>query len=430
MVTTEQPARELNTRATTPTGNAPTYDLICIGFGPAQIATAIANHESPNPSNILFLERKPVFSWHPSAQLPRTRMENSFIYDLATTRNPRSAFSYVNYLLAQNRLVEFANSDRLNPLREEFEDYLRWCAQKFKDQVRYQSEVVGVIPDQDADSVRSWKVTVKGSNGSTYMVRTKNLAAPSPPTRNRSKALPLTGVNFEAGQRIILMEDYLSRRNELRGVREPRLDIAVVGSGKQTMEILDDLLSCPHLGNITVVTENETLAPLRILAEEPSPPQPRLCSIWAKPSCETKSTVLESSELIQKIYARAYEKQVKGECSLRVVIGSDATTAAAQASFIIAENLSAQLPSSGVFHGLDALVLGCRQKGDSLEEVQFKRGTVADGCHIWLLSANSDGGRSLARDIAVRAGEVVKAVAGGTCTAPERDGTMLINARM
>lgn len=356
-------------------------------------------------------------------------MENAFIYDLATTRNPRSGFSYVSYLLAQNRLVEFANSDRLNPLREEFEDYLRWCAEQLKEQVRYGSEVVGVIPEKGGNAVRGWNVAVRDTSGSTYIVRTRNIAAPSPSLRNKSKNQPLTNVDFEAGQRIISFDDYLSRRNELREPREPRLDVSIVGSSQQSMEILDDLLTCPRLGTITIVTENDALAPLRILHDEPSPPPPRLCSIWTKPSGEVKSTVLGSSELVQTIYARAYEKQLasKGKYALRVVIGRNAVGATAQSSIIISESPSTQLSSGGLFHGLDSLVMGCRQKGESLEEVQFKRGAVAEGCRMWMMSAHSEGGYSLAKDIAVRAGEVVSALSDPVS---ERDGVMLINARM
>jgi L-ornithine N5-oxygenase len=359
-------------------------------------------------------------------------MENAFIYDLATTRNPRSAFSYVNYLLAQNRLVEFANSDQLNPLREEFEDYLRWCAEQFKGQVRYGSEVVGVIPEKSGDTVHGWNVAIREPSGSTYMVRTKNIAVPSPAGGSDSKLRPLTSVNFEAGQRIISMDHYLSKRNELRAPHEPRLDIALVGSGQQTIEILDDLLSSHHVGNITVVTENESLAPLRVLSEDSSPPAPRLCSIWAKPSCESKSTITGSPELVQTIYGRAYEKQLasKGRHALRVVVGRDASGPAAQAGILLTEGTAGQgahASSTGLFHGLDALVLGCRQKGESLEEVQFKRGAVAEGCRMWMLSAHSGGGRSLAKDMAVRAGEVVTALGEG---ASERDGVVLISARM
>ncbi|KAF2449192.1 hypothetical protein P171DRAFT_427443 [Karstenula rhodostoma CBS 690.94] len=407
------------------------YDLLCIGFGPAQLATAIANHESRKPANVLFVERKPTFSWH-SPQLTRTRMESPFIYDLATTRNPRSAFSYTNYLFVRDRLVEFTNSDRLNPLRLEFEDYLSWAAGHFKDNVRYGSEVVGVAPEKCDGPVRRWNVAIRDAKGQTQVVQARSIVGPSPSGKHDQKPLSLTSVDFLAGQRIISVDDYKSRRNDLRGNNEPRLNIAVVGSGEQTIEILDDLLTCPRLGNITVVTENESLAPLRILDGEQEPPQPRLCSIWAKPSCEQKSPITGSSELVQDIYARAYEKQVasKGEYTLRVVVGSrDAGGACSSANVIIAEQAQrSAFANNGLFHGLDALVLGCRQKGDSLEEVQFKRGAVAESCKVWMLSAHSEGGRSLAKDIAVRAGEVVKALA-TTEEGRERDG-VTIAARM
>lgn len=355
-------------------------------------------------------------------------MENAFVYDLVTTRNPRSAFSYANYLLSQNRLVAFANSDRLNPLREEFEHYLKWCADHFQEQVRYGSEVVGIVPERSSDTVRAWKVTVKDLNGATYVVHTRNIAVPAPSSRNETKSRPLTHVNFGAGQRIISMDDYLSRRNELREPREPRLDISIVGSGQRAIEILDDLLTCSHLGNITMVTENESLSALKILGNEPSPPQPRLCSLWARPSGDAKATVSGSSELIQNIYTRAYEKQLRNErkYALRIVSGRDAGELT-ECSIIITENASAQLPSNKLFENVDSLALGCRQKGESLEEVQFKRGAVAEGCRMWMLSAHSEGGRSLAKDVAVRASEVVRALSE---PASERDGVMMINARM
>lgn len=358
-------------------------------------------------------------------------MENPFIYDLATTRNPRSAFTYTSYLLARKRLVEFANSDRLNPLRLEFEDYLKWCAEQFKDCVRYGSEVIGVTPDKSEGTITRWNVAVRDIKGHTQIVQARSIIAPSPSSKHNQRPLQLTGIDFLAGQRIISMDDYKSRRNDLRGHNEPRLNIGVVGSSEQAVEILDDLLACPRLGNITVVTENEALAPLRILGEGKEPPHPRLCSIWAKPSCEQKSTIPESSELVQSIYARAYEKQVasKGEYTLRIVMGRDSVNACSCANIIIAEQTRPQdFSITSIFHGVDALVLGCRQKGDSLEEVQFKRGTVADGCRMWMVSSHSEGGSSLAKDIAVRAGEIVSALAAED-EGRERDG-MMVAARM
>lgn len=420
MSTTQQSSKQLEPASNS--SSLPLYDLVSVGFSAAQLATAIASREARNDSNLLFIERRPAFSWHSGTHLSRSRMETPFLYDLASLRNPRSAFSYNCYLLARNRLVEFANSDRLNPLRDEFEDYMKWCAEEFKDQVRYGSEVIGVAPESEDNVVRSWKIAIKDSTGKTYVVRAKNIAAPTPGKHASAKSEPLATVDFLAGQRIMPMSEYLSRRHELRQAFEPRINVAIVGSSQETVEILDDLLSCPRLGNITVVTENEDLAPLKVLGEQEAP-QPQLCSIWSKPSCDSKA-VTDSSELVQAIYMRAYEKQVanKGQYTLRIVMGKDASEPCSTADVIIRDTSAAPFSSSGLLQSLNTLALGCHQLGESFEEVQFKRGAVA-GARMWLMSANSEGGRALAKDISLRAGEVVSALS--SPAADRRDGLMV-----
>ncbi|CAO2655534.1 Nn.00g043370.m01.CDS01 [Neocucurbitaria sp. VM-36] len=429
MTSASQPTKSVDLTLNSSTANSPPpFDLVCVGFGGAQLATAIANREARKPSKVLFLERKSAFSWHSGPHMSRTRTEAPFMYDLATLRNPRTAFSYVNYLFTRKRLVEFANSDRLNPLREEFEDYLKWCAEHFKDEVRYGSEVVGVVPETEAGLVRGWKLAVKGEDGQTYTVRARSIVAPFPSKENTPMPQPLPTVDFLAGQRIISMDDYVSKRNDLRGAHEPRLSISVIGSGPQTAEILDDLLSCPRLGDITVVTEDESLAPLTVLGEQ-EPPQPQLCSIWAKPARGHKGSIKDASELVQTIYMRAYEKQVqtKGQYRLRVIIGKDAAAACSRSDFIIKDTATSPVPSSELLQSLDALVLGCRQKRESMHEVQFKQGAVAEGCQVWLVS-NVEGGRSLAKDISLMAGDIVKSVS--SVAADAQEGVVVQAARL
>ncbi|KAF2036419.1 hypothetical protein EK21DRAFT_51627 [Setomelanomma holmii] len=430
MVSTEQTNQSSKPASrSTPATDAPMYDLVCVGFGPAQLATAIANREIKKPAKILFIERKPSFSWYPDAHISRTRMENPFVYDLATVRNPRSAFTYVNYLLARKRLIEFANSDRLNPLRAEFEDYLRWCAEQFDKDVKYGSEVVSIAPVVESDVVTAFEVAVRNQNGTSSTIRTRSVLAPPPSSQQTAKLpQPLPSVDFLSGQRIISMNDYLTRRNDLRGVHEPRLNIAVVGSGSQVSEILDDLLTCPRLGNITVVTEDENLKPLQVLGGQESV-QPRLCSIWEKtPGCK-RGSVTEASELVQTIYMRAYEKQVasRGQYRLRVIVGKNAAEPCSTSNFIIRDTANSVLSSSEVLKDLDTLVLGCRSRGNSLEEVQFKRGVTADNCRVFLMSARTDGGRSLAKDVAVMAGSVVDAISSVSDSQRDR---MMVQARI
>ena len=67
------------------------HDLIGVGFGPSNLALAIALQEGqPQTGAIdaLFLEKQPHFAWHGDMMLDGTHMQISFLKDLATLRNP------------------------------------------------------------------------------------------------------------------------------------------------------------------------------------------------------------------------------------------------------------------------------------------------------------------------------------------------------
>src|SRR2546421_3123896 len=125
------------------------YDLVCVGFGPASLAIAVALHDRGINARVLFLEQQPKFAWHSGMLLPRARMQISFLKDLATFRDPKSKFTFLNYLHCKNRLVPFTNLGTFYPLREEFNDYLCWAASHFEDCVRYGTEVLSVAPVAD-----------------------------------------------------------------------------------------------------------------------------------------------------------------------------------------------------------------------------------------------------------------------------------------
>lgn len=127
-------------------------DMICIGFGPASLAIAIALADkcaALSPSSrplprVLFLEKQPQFSWHAGMQLPEAHMQISFLKDLATPRDPTSPFSFINYLHSKGRLQKFINLGTFLPARKEYEDYMRWCAEHFDNSVRYGREITKV----------------------------------------------------------------------------------------------------------------------------------------------------------------------------------------------------------------------------------------------------------------------------------------------
>ena len=59
------------------------YDLIGIGLGPTHVALAVAFKEDHPDGRALFLDQRPAFAWHPALLLPASRMQISFLKDLA-----------------------------------------------------------------------------------------------------------------------------------------------------------------------------------------------------------------------------------------------------------------------------------------------------------------------------------------------------------
>ncbi|MUM33238.1 SidA/IucD/PvdA family monooxygenase, partial [Mycolicibacterium sp. CBMA 361] len=103
--------------------------MLGIGFGPSNLALAVALAERGVHGR--FVDAQPRFGWHRDMLLPGTRMQIPFLKDLATLRNPQSAFTFVNYLSERGRLIDFIGRHDVFPSRFEFHDYLQWAADQF-----------------------------------------------------------------------------------------------------------------------------------------------------------------------------------------------------------------------------------------------------------------------------------------------------------
>ena len=245
------------------------HDLICVGFGPASLAVAIALHDtldsrhSCRPSmqhspKVCFLEKQEQFSWHSGMLVPGSRMQISFIKDLATLRNPRSEFTFLNYLRNQGRLTQFVNLGTFLPARLEFEDYLRWCAERFQDVVAYGQEVVQVAPDKtDSESSvidcfavlsRNVKTGVFSVNRARHVVIAVggNPRIPAP---------------FPNDPRVIHSSAYCNSLPALLKDPLKSYRIGVVGSGQSAAEIFHDLHMRYPNAKTTLILRDSTLRP-------------------------------------------------------------------------------------------------------------------------------------------------------------------------
>lgn len=250
------------------------HDLICVGFGPASLAIAVALHDMLSTTNpalvpgltqspkVAFFERQSSFAWHAGMLVPGATMQISFIKDLASLRNPKSDFTFLNYLHRQKRLIHFSNQATFLPLRREYEDYLRWCAGWFAEVVEYDQDVLDVTPVQGSNS---------GSNITSFLVRSKNgstgeithcqarhvvIAVGGRPTLPK----PLRGDDpriFHSSQYARVIPPLLKDIRDTARLQDAEnshvlptqpLHIAVIGNGQSAAEIFNDLHSrCPEV---------------------------------------------------------------------------------------------------------------------------------------------------------------------------------------
>ncbi|CAL9674571.1 lysine N(6)-hydroxylase/L-ornithine N(5)-oxygenase family protein [Streptomyces griseomycini] len=214
------------------------YDVVGVGFGPSNLALAVAleEHESTrngNPLKAAFFEKQPELGWHRNMLLPSAKMQISFLKDLATFRNPASRFSFVSYLHAAGRLAQFVNNQDFFPTRQEFHDYLEWAESHFSDRVSYSSEVLSVkLPSGPGRSPAGHvEVEVRDQRlgGRTRLVKARNLVV-------STGLVPRMPTGVERDKRVWHSSEFLAKFRALDPAQVKR--VAVVGAGQSAAEIV------------------------------------------------------------------------------------------------------------------------------------------------------------------------------------------------
>ncbi|KAH9884369.1 L-lysine 6-monooxygenase (NADPH-requiring)-domain-containing protein [Xylariomycetidae sp. FL2044] len=247
------------------------HDLICVGFGPASLAIAVAMHDTMEKGGtssklsagrkpkVLFLEKQSRFSWHAGMLLPGAKMQISFIKDMASLRDPTSKFTFLNYLHQNGRLVEFTNLNTFLPARVEYEDYLRWCAGHFDDVVQYDNEVVSaspIHPKGGAGQVSSFAVSsknVKTGSITTYQAKNVVLAIGGQPSIPR--CLP------SSHPRVIHSSQYSHLVPQILSDTGAPYRVAVIGAGQSAAEIFNNIQTLYPNSRTSLVMRSEFLKP-------------------------------------------------------------------------------------------------------------------------------------------------------------------------
>jgi len=309
-------------------------DVIGIGFGPANLALAACLEEEPRsvdgsvdgrPLRSLFLERKASYEWHPDMLLEGAEIQVPFLKDLVSLRNPRSRFSFLNYLQEHDRLLDFVNLRRWFPTRLEFNHYYRWVAAQLADRVRYGRAVEAVLPVEGGNgTVELLQVVARHlETGRLEQYRTRNLVV-------ATGGIPYVppGIDVEAVEKVFHSQSFLRQVRRHFPLADAPYRFLVVGSGQSAAEIFQYLFSRYPNAEVT--------AALRRFAYKPADESEFVNEIYSPAMTdvffglpETERCYLKSAhadtnysavdlELIRAIFRSLYEMKVKGDTRVRI----------------------------------------------------------------------------------------------------------------
>ncbi|WP_263264181.1 lysine N(6)-hydroxylase/L-ornithine N(5)-oxygenase family protein [Pseudomonas sp. RIT-PI-S] len=221
--------------------NAAPYDVVGIGFGPSNLALAIALQEQGaargHHYRALFLDKQQDYRWHGNTLVNQSELQISFLKDLVTLRNPTSPYSFVNYLREEGRLVDFINLGTFYPCRMEFNDYLRWVAERFASQAAYGHTVTAVEPVAGANGIDTLRVHSVDAQGREQQQLTRSVVL----STGGTPRIPQQFAHLRGDARVFHHAQYLERMAQQPCTRHEPMRIAVVGGGQSAAEAFIDL---------------------------------------------------------------------------------------------------------------------------------------------------------------------------------------------
>ncbi|MGW0188384.1 lysine N(6)-hydroxylase/L-ornithine N(5)-oxygenase family protein [Streptomyces sp. NPDC003362] len=303
------------------------HDILGIGFGPSNLALAIAieEHNAGLPAerrlDSLFLERQPRFGWHRGMLIDDATMQVSFLKDLVTLRDPASDFSFLCFLRERGRLIDFLNQKTLFPLRVEFHEYFEWAAARVRHQVAYDHDVTAIEPVRDeTGTVTAFDVVCRDPAGGTVTRRARNLSVAVGLEPHVPPGVTLT-------ERVWHNSQLLPRVAELTATRAPVRRAIVLGAGQSGAETVDylhrsfpDAEICAVFAKYGYTPADDSPFANRIF-------DPEAVDVYFAAPAEVKQSLFDyhrstnysvvDMDLIESLYATAYQEKVTGRERLR-----------------------------------------------------------------------------------------------------------------
>lgn len=303
------------------------YDVLGIGFGPANLALAVALEEEAERDggedlDRLFLEARQSPCWHPGMLIEDSLIQITVLKDLATVRNPRSRFTFLNYLKEQDRLFEFLNLRDLFPSRAEFNDYLCWAADQLADRVRFGRRVTAVEPFDDDGPVELVRVrTERVADGEQEELLARNVVVATGGRPWLPDGIELPGGELE--DKVFHASEFMQRMDRGFPDRDGHHRFVVVGGGQTGAELFYTLLKRYPNADVTATVRRHAYKP----ADESDYTNevffPEMTDYVYGLPADKRHEVVDSfrdvnyavvdQPLIQKIYRHLYDERVVGK---------------------------------------------------------------------------------------------------------------------
>lgn len=207
------------------------WPIVGVGFGPANIALAIALEEQGLIKDTLFFEKQKEISWQPEMMLRGADIQHNPLRDLVTPRNPTSHYGFLSYLKSVGRLYQYLNLDSHYPPRSEYDSYVRWVGMQFAASTSLGESILDIEPVVSGDVLTGFDLST--SNGRS--IRTRHvIVAPG-----RTPVIPAPFLDAMEDGRVFHLTKYLSSVSD----KQPKdvRNILVVGASQSAAEIMIDL---------------------------------------------------------------------------------------------------------------------------------------------------------------------------------------------
>lgn len=241
------------------TRRTPDYDVVCIGFGTKGLALATAFADQDPRQKVLFLERGIQFSETLGYGSQENACGSGFLRDLITLRNPRSEYTFINFLHSTELLVAFTNASQMSTSRLLTAKYLSWVAEKISSLgwLSFGREAINIRPTELTPNgrVTGWTVDLRDSaNGAASRVSCKRLiVATGAPSR-----LPDQLASPKLSSVIVPLHNSAGLVDRVQHSRKP-LHIAIVGADQEAVELFEHLLSAPGQHHVSMVVAASAL---------------------------------------------------------------------------------------------------------------------------------------------------------------------------